>query len=843
MENWLVKHALKNIWCQPANDRRWIVKPERLSPSTGETFGLQVQGYSIRLPKVKTWYQVFQLGSMNHRELGITDLFDQWVRLDRILNHFGTMVTLYNELGRTLPLEFAWIRKQVNGNILICVEMTESQADFSTDALFVRFYNGAFRYKPEYTADHESEVFGRVITNNSERFDMVSRFNDYRLRAGEPIAYVNGYEVDILTADDIELWDYVEIVYDGLIETIHYFPLADMKSFHSELDGKRKYLLHPPKQLDTINFINDIDISVLKGNTGYYFHQNQSESFRQLTHNDYSILVNRFDYYLINTDDWNQHAELKVKLVVRRSGMVRPLTFNHARIHELYKMTDPQIVQAIAGMASNIVEWQGSNLEKSSYCRIMASKYGTVQNDLCTDAYGYNAVSRYAADTPTKTKLLESTLIAELPPLLTRNCTVYEFDDNGLLLGYYTHSNNINNQYVCQHPETALVEAVEGQGGKVLDITFNAADYTTRKGFNYRFYTDVLKSGAPTDDFEDVTGTDAYHVEPDGTVVWNIDQSRRLPIVWCDSNFLAYSFTEDMFDGQAKFSIDHWFSEGGYKPLEFEPESLEIWMNGHLLVPRIDYFIEWPQVVVCNKQHLADGPTRHQPKFDVRCRGLAAHLRLPKTGFVINNLLSNNALFDVRDDKVVQIAIGGKMQHRDDVTFREDTAIGVSKQLNGLPFAVNDPTVPLRELVSVDTYTLRDTSRNLDERVENYLTNYIPTPENVVNNPIPIQYHLFSPIMNKVIHDILNGHLTPTADDELYYISTRQFDELMKPYVYLLAYEPVLKGVDLRYCSVHPHDGLDYIDLEPIQMALIERLNDRYLNNKVLINKLLRIKV
>ena len=184
--------------------------------------------------------------------------------------------------------------------------------------------------------------------------------------------------------------------------------------------------------------------------------------------------------------------------------------------------------------------------------------------------------------------------MAKLPPLLARNCTVYEYDSNGKLLGYYNYHSNVNEYYQCNHSETALVEAIEGQATKSPCITFDAADYKVEKGFNYRFYTNQLKSGVPTDIFEDVTGTDAYTIDTDGTVVWNIDQSRRMPVIWCDRNFLSYGFEEDMFTGHAKFTIDYWLDDDNYKPLLIEPETLEIWMNGHILVPGIDYFVKWP---------------------------------------------------------------------------------------------------------------------------------------------------------------------------------------------------------------------------------------------------------
>ena len=843
MGNWLVAHAQTNIWCKPSNDRRWIVKPGRLSAPEGETFGMEVQRYSIRLPEKGKWFHVFQLGAFTYRELGISDLSDKWVSFKDVVNTFGTLITVYNDLGRTLPLNYCWMRKQPNGNVIMAVERVGSQVDFSVESLYVRFYDGAFRHSPEYTEAHKSQVYGQIVSNVAVRQTVVNKFNGYRNNyPGEPSAYVNGYEVDILTTADIALWDYVEIVYDGLVESIEYFDVSKLSTFTSELDGTRKYLVHPEKQIDTIHFINDIDFSVLKDNRGVFFHQHMSNSVRQVTHNDYSVGTFRLNEYVVKMDGWNSTKELTLKLVIRRSGMDKPLIFTHNRIQELYKLKDAEIVSAICGINSVVEEWRGSVLEQSSYNRIMAASYGNITNELCTDAYGYNAVSKYVADTPNKTELDAGVLVAFIAPLLARNCTVYEYDIDGLLLGYYNHTSDYNSRYVCRNAAAAMVECIEGQGGVGLDVTWDATTFKVDLKNNYRFYTNLLLSGEEADVFEDVTGTDAYTVGFDGTITWNVDLSRRRPVVVSDVKFLTYGLEIPMTDGHAKFSIDLWEDDNKYAPMQFQPETMEIWMNGRALVPDIDYYYKWPQVVVCNKEYLEDGANRHKPWFDIRCRGLADKVRPPKVGFVVNGLLSNDTYFDVKDDKVIQITVGGSVRHREDVVFREDGNVGISDVVNGRPWMVNDATIPLRDIVSKNTYSMRDVSRDLDKRINAYLNNFIPTPTGIEFNPIPNLYKLFSPIMNKVIHDMINGDLALSADDDLYYISTSQFDKVMLEYVYLLDYEPILLGADLRYVIVHPHDGLDVIDLTPLQMAMIDRLNDRYLANKVIINKLLQIK-
>ena len=73
-------------------------------------------------------------------------------------------------------------------------------------------------------------------------------------------------------------------------------------------------------------------------------------------------------------------------------------------------------------------------------------------------------------------------------------------------------------------------------------------------------------------------------------------------------------------------------------------------------------------------------------------------------------------------------------------------------------------------------------------------------------------------------------------DDDRNYISTQQFDVLMANYEYLVDFDP-------KYVEIHPHNTYEMIELTPIQYAMVERANFRYLKNQVVLNKLLRVKV
>lgn len=842
--SWLTDHALKNVWCQPAIDGRYTIKPARLSPPEGEVYGLAVTKHSILLPKAETWYQVFQIGNFHPTVVGISEPWSGWVRADALVNTFNIHLQFYNDKGRLLPLSLAYLRVLENGNLIIAIEMYDLQLNFAREDLYVRFYDGKFKYSAEWNSDYTCTTNSKVVRSSSDIFNFVVEYQKQVAKAGYTFAYINGYAVPELTLENINIWDYVEYFHDGFVEEIITFDVKYLPTFTSTLDKKRKYILHPPKGVNDIKYFNDIELYFFNGNDGRYYPTHTAMSLRQLTHRDYSIPTENVKRMVTDEANWFSLDTLKAKVFVRRSALDRPLIFEEHRIHELYKLNDNAILSAMTGMNAVLKEWQAAELEKSSYVRLMSAKYESVDNELCSHAYGYNSISSLVGQSPLFTQVDGSLTYAILPPLLAKSCTVYEYDSNGLLLGYYIHAGAPDNQYNCKNSNAVLIEAIEGLGTQALDITYNAKTYQVEDGLNYRFYRQHLVSGKESGEYMDITDTVEYDIDANGVVNWNIDQTRQQPIVFSDKRFLAYTFTEDAYDGLIEFSLAFIRSDVNSKfPLPFAMEKVEIWMNGRSLTPQLDFFVDWPRVTICNKDYLTDDATRHSPVITVRCRNLAKEWIPGKYGFVINGLLSNNNLFDVRDDKVVRTIVDGCVYHRDQLRFREDLSIVVNNGLNGKPYFIDDATIPLRNITDISTYVLRDTARDIDTRVEAYMTNFYPTPNVSGTNQISEKYQLFDPFLNKLIHDLIHQILLPVEPEDTNFISTELFDQLIQPYTYLLTVDPILQGVNLQYVDVQAHDGYDMIDLTPIQYSIIERANDRYLNNQVVLNKLLRIKV
>ena len=150
--------------------------------------------------------------------------------------------------------------------------------------------------------------------------------------------------------------------------------------------------------------------------------------------------------------------------------------------------------------------------------------------------------------------------------------------------------------------------------------------------------------------------------------------------------------------------------------------------------------------------------------------------------------------------------------------------------------------MPLRDYVSEDTYALRKKAKEIDKKVEDVMSVFYPQTVIGKTNPITKKHTLFSPFLNKIIYDLINGYLNPVEDDETRFISTAQFDILIEPYLYLLDYEPANSGIDLDYIDIEPHANADAIALSELHFSMVARANDRYLANAVTINQLLKVK-
>ncbi|QVW28781.1 putative virion structural protein [Erwinia phage pEa_SNUABM_8] len=835
MENWLVAHAVRNAWQRPSNDGVLNIAPNRITPNSGAIGFIRDGRASMPLPG-EGWWHVYTVDKL-HLNFGNIKLPpDRWKKLSTCVNAMSAFMLLYNDRGTTFPLSKARVIKRASGQILLALPQSERYSWLDTETLYWRIYAGydggdyAGLPLPTFVEPWDTPN-GTQIQRACDRYRALQA-----AKQGHVTFWLNGVLTESPVPGDIATWDDVEIHVDGRVKRVVDFRCGDLPTFQSTLDSKRKYLLHLPKGSENWTFNNDVEIHVLRQRDGRYYWKHRHLSVRQVTFNDLSIPTERISQLRNSFKNLNDIDDLVIRVVIRDDYLRTPVLFNSQHVHDLYRLEDPLIISAMTGVNSTMPEWLAKNLEQAAYNKVAAAQFQNITRDLCTEAYGYNATSRYTADTPQHLILDNGVWRCTLPDLLAVRSVVYEYDGNGMLLGWSRHSGTTD--YRAKNPAARIAEAIAGDVDDAVHIVDNAPDFDIPEGINVTLWLRKLVSGVGTNEYTlAVEGTDYTRIG--AAITWTVDRTRRWPTVIYDDVHLLFEQTINVNQGQIRVPILGRSASEPIRTLWTPMETVEVWLNDHPLVFGIDYVVVWPEIVVVSKAWMSDGQTN---KVTVRARGVTGVTRAPKTGFVSSGLFSNNSHFDVRDDKVIRVVAGGGILTRNDVVFREDNSVGTDVVPDGFPFSVDDPTIPLRTLVSQDTYAMRDTSRDLDARTEEYLTTFFPTPPPV--NPVPLQgwYHLFSPLLNKLLWDYKNKNLILVEDDPNYRISTAQLDRVMEGYISLLQFDPAYIGYDKAFVRMHPHSLYQVVEVDELGFAFLDRVNARYLNSEIQLNQYLKIK-
>lgn len=851
MFDYLVDHALKNVWCTPDQDTQMILQPARITPINGSENYVKVAMESINLPTKRERYHVYQIGQMHPKLMGLFPERNTWRTLAHVCELENLMVDLYVKSGIQFPRVESWLLVTYDKNVLIAVkEQKRIAADLNNEPLFVRFYSNA--YFNSLRSDPAADMIvvrGKATTTTDELLAVQRKYEEYRNLPGATFAFVNGVRHNGISLVNASVGDVVEFVYDSTVMQTIEIPISSLQTFDSILDEKRKYLVHPAKESDegSIEYRDDIDIYLIRrtGATykGVYYHKNQEDAVRMVTHRDYALPVAYVYGYTEDNPSLGNVGNMSLLIHIRKSGYDRPLVNEHNRIRELYKLSDTELMKALLGVDSVVSIWRADSLEQSAYTQIMRSNGTSVSREMVQNAYGYNAISKLIADTPQAVGDLSGPDGVGLPYGLRLNATVYEYDRNGVLLGYHYHEQG--EEYFPVNPDCKLVEVLVGRGQKKMTTTFGPASSSLIPDYNYRFYLSPVIRGVATEEWQDVTGGTQYSVQ-NNVVTWFIDQTKWYPQVKGDYDFLAYDLELQYEDEILQFTITAEETQYGVtvvRPLSLPVGKLDLWLNGHPLIENLDYYVDWPRVVIVNKQHLVEGQLQ---KITVRGTGFCnpdlSRETPAEVGFVRNGLLSRNNRFNLRDDKVMRFVVEGALLRKEDLLFSEDdNGLRVAGVRNGAPYVLDDIIVPLRGLTNSDTYTLRARSKEVDAMIEDYLTLKVPEPDISDLNYLERLYNVYSPFCSKLIHDLQNGFLSGGEIEGHY--SEYTIRQWLQPYEWLLEYDPVRRGVDQNYVSIHPHNRYVVLELNIYQYTFMERVIKLYLADKVDLTHFVRMRI
>lgn len=841
----LKDHAVKNVWCNPEQDNQIHLGATRITRPEGESISFTIMNRRVSFPLKDRRYHVFQIGQAHPVLLGLLPkqpdwAISEWKSFSETVNALYLYADIYTDAGIHIPLHRVHYMYTADRALIFAVDAkSNSPVDYEHDQIYLHLYTN--EYYSSVEANHlvyQTATDGMTIGSNVDILTIQAKAAKFKAMVGQTLCFVNGQLVEDLNFTTLKIGDVAAFQYDASVKAVYDFLVSDLQTFTSELDGDSKYLLHPLGKGNQIDYVDDIDIYVLKktGNryVGRMIQRNQKKALRMVTHRDYSLsvaiyesIVSRFAEYL--SDKPMDLRDFHIRLYVRNSGMIRPLIRDHQRIFELYKLDDAKIMEAMVGVNSVMPYWRASALENSAYTRLMRCNYREIDIGLIEKAYGYNSITQIVGNTPQRVVTEGGVRQVYLPPSYQTTATIYEYDADGVLLGFYPHSYGA--YYFPTHAATATIEAVRGKGSHSPSVSVGTDFLPIPVDQSYRVYMCYLVNGEVNNDWRDITGSDLYEIR-DNVLYWKNLETDQWLMVRTDENFLAYSVTREAVGGN--FFIDLTEIIAGKETLMSIPMlDLDLWLNGKSLVPNLDTFMVFPRIYIVNKEYLLQPAIDSSQTVTVRFTGLTGTDLKTKDpedyGFVEFGFLSNNHRFDVRDDKVLRITLKGNLKTRSQLKFSEEhTGVSITDASNGWPYQIKDVTIPMVEQTEEETYALRKVSLEVDTAVENYMSMKFPQPQRGTINAVVQRYMLTSPFLSRIITEVSTGNIPLERLQQK--LGDADVLEICQPYEGILKFDPlsIENEVDNRYVVIHPTVNTASVPLNLYGYRFVQKVVELY---------------
>lgn len=835
--DYLVTHALENLWCAPDQDNQYIVKPKRITPNGGVINNYTFLWNRVTLPNAFSRFHLYQIGQIHPTLLDLVEQEGQWVAFSKVTNESSTYIDLYDVSGIHVPLCQTWYMVTKERALLIAViQHSSTLLDFDNVQLYLRVYDNAFFASQRAAAlTDQLETSGKLIVRNDDIIELQTACDKRVNDPGAVLCFVNGIWVNQISLITANVGDVAEYVHDQSIVRAVDFKLSSLTTFESTLDNKRKYLLHYiGGSNDVVNYVDDLDLYLVskKNQKGYYIHRNTEDALRMVTYRDYSIPVEYVRAYVeLFRDEQNKidYDDLYFRLYLRNSGQNRPLVKEAARLEQLYHLPEKQLVEVLGGVNSNIGVWRADALEASAYCELMRTDAHLVTADLVEKAYGYNAIAKLIGQSIHKVNLSDPARNIAIPLAYRRNCTAFEYDQAGLLLNWYTLSNA--SVYHVKTLETGYVEFVYGHAGMILDEYVDQQGVSLSPTNRYRFYA------IENERWQDVGATSLYEIR-DGEVFW----AQAVPsstLIRSDAVFLCYELNLRFSEGLLSFHIAQQSDDGTATAddLEVPMGELFVFLNGRSLIEGLDYLVSFPHVMILNKRFLTNSDSGDLEKIIVRftgfCESNMERSQKAEFGFMRQGEVSDTQPFALTKSQVTRITCSGRLNVDSELIF-DDAGLPVSATAsgNGKPYQLREIVVPLNAVSDSDNYALRAKSVEIDNEVRDYLNAHVIAQTYAVN-PIEDKYPVISPFFSALTDGLLNNRIAPNE------LSAPYDNEAMRrwcaPYLYLLETDLINKRYPFQagYVSIHPHRFNHSIHLTVSQYRFLNNAWRLYGNDRI----------
>lgn len=865
MDNYLLRYAIDNVWCNPTQDKQFTYALQKLTPRYGirGNYVVEQTRYFMPTNNNRDYYHIFQIGQVIPANIGLPRTKDTWINLTSLAKDSLTLAHVYPVNGVRYSMSETYVMVTSRQNLLVAVKINDRFPDLENQPIYMHLYHNAFYDSERSGAENRRWLHAEsIVAANTEAIRQFQIRNADRIVAdgGVGMYFVNGKPVNEISVVTAAPGDHCDFILDPTIKKVVDFKIQDLQTFNSTLDTERKYILHYPGQTDVIDFYDDCTALLVKrGPTpdqfkGLTYHHNKGTWLRQLTHKDYSISVSNIQEFIAMTPEWSGLDDMYVKLYIRDGGYNRPLVADSHRIWELYRLTSAQILQNMTGVNATNPLWRAENLERSYYVQFMSAQpsfvYPITYNDpainsegkveaqnFAAEVFGYHESAKLMNDNPAKVVVDPNTGVrmAQLAFYYWRNATCFEYDDKGVLLEYHYHVGG--KVYVPKNPNCAMVECVTGKGSDNLNGYYGNNEVALKYGYNFRVYVTKVWGGVPSSEWQDITdlpnrGDWGYFVDDlyAPKWVWTVPESEWLGYLRTDEYFYLKEFVFNDDPGVIRLAISAWEQQGGQlvnKSMEIPFGQLDTFFNYRPIIQGLDYLIDGELVGIHNLEYREDGLQKVLLRGTGFCSPDMKRYDPAEFGFVEYGVLSNDSEYHIHSHKMQRIIVDGHYKDYRDVVFEEDrNGRVIEGERNGAPYQIQTPQVTLKTVFKDDNKArVEDDLR--DQQTSEAMGYYFPKRDRTDPDVFTNHYHVYSAFSNKVVQDMLKGRLKPPFTNGRY--TDMDIVNTMKSYEWLQPLDILNHDYNTNHVKVYPHWNSSPIGLTQDQYDFYRRVLKLYL--------------
>ena len=885
MDNSIVTHAKQNVWCATNQDFQYHINLSRITPARGVLRSYPVLWDSLLVPTTPTgrdYFHYYQVGNLPTKTFDFLGKENEWISYLDLNKDNNILIDVYLISGAIVPRDHIWITRLYNNNIIIAIK-NNLKIDYGTcnrayfndvvynekftldnDNIIIRFYSNAYFGATKYIENAIDPAMPirhvtKYIKTRDDYLSFVMNTTNVEQEFGSNgsgVYYEDGFIIERPTAYKSSfLGKQMSFMWDESFKRNLYFKIKFLPTFISEKNrGVRKYLLVTSDKYDKIDYHDDVDFYIVNNTTGkgVYYNRNASFGISMVTHNSYALNADIVERYIQLHSFLGTIDNCSIRVMIRQGGRDVGLFNQKNRIEELYKLDYTNIVNTHINTLSLVQNWRAANLENSNYVKLMSAPSHLITTDLVVSAYGYNGiVSQFAnPQVPVVTGDIIAPDIAMLPD--KKNAlgvrTIFCYDQSGLMLGYF--GNGSLSPYITLPSSLNKSKKTECMNFELSEdkvsawVNLDVSDNEIEQ-YGFRCYVSPGDINGITGDWEDVTGSVFYTytkstLTSPAKIVWNwnlLTQANLYPAVKSNKHLHVYKWSKkstDVYDGCLELVVkasQNWGGTITKKALKIPPGNVDVFANGLSLIEDVDYFMQWPTIVIINKainslatinivvRSYGFGDPRSDKPFKAK-----------ETGFTRGGVLSMDGIYNIRNNKSIRVVVDNKLVSVNDMNYGEETK--GTNYTDGKPYSISDYVLPIENLIPTrDTWTLYNETLTIDESVSSYLTPRLP--ETVINTPTisVTRWPVISPMVSSILYAFINNYDFDNLVPENY--TNEDIDRWLKPFLWLLPFDPAYNNVSENYFRIEPHANSKVIVISQKQYEFLEWVIKIHLNGRV----------